>query len=75
MIGTKTGHHMILYKEILKRKDAKFKQGLVVERREDLQKQGRAVESEVKKDDGTCLFCFIASEAKLVLESGHCRQK
>ena len=49
---------------LLARKDAKCKQGLV-QRCEALQKQRRAVESEVQKDGGTISFASLASEAKI----------
>ena len=56
MIDTKTGRHGIPFAEILNILgflfDAKCKQGLV-ERRGDVQKQRRAVGSDVHKDDGT----------------------
>ena len=40
------------------RQDANCKQGLI-ERCQDLQKQRRAVESEVQKDGGTCPTCIL----------------
>ena len=49
------------------------KQGLV-ERCEELQKQRRAVESEVQKDDGTCLERLLLWKRNLVLESCHSGQ-
>ena len=58
---------------LLGRKDAKSKQSLVG-RREDLQKQRRAVEGEVQKDDGICLLRLLLWKRKLVLESCHSGQ-
>ena len=71
MIDTKTGHHRIPFEDNFntlgfslnrweKRQDCLeegCKQGL--ERREDLQRQRRALESEVQKDGGMCLSCFF----------------
>ena len=58
---------------LLGRRDATCKRGLV-ERCEDLQKQRRAVESEVQKDGGTCLSSLLLWKRKLVMESCHSGQ-
>ena len=78
-IGTRTGHHRIDFEEFFEirgfslNRQGKTHEGIeermqnakhgMVERCADLQKQRRAVESEVQQDGGTCLLrLFFGSE-------------